>query len=168
MINQESTPKSASAGRPWRFFGGAVVGAVFGALLTFIISATAQSGAMMSTMGGIGDRFGGGHKEMLFDFVLTKIDASDTQREEIKSIVQAVKTDLRAGREDHLLLKAELTEVLTQFQVDRAALNDVRNRMLGSADLASERVLLAVGDVSDVLTQEQRIALVELHQGFRH
>jgi Spy/CpxP family protein refolding chaperone len=52
--------------------------------------------------------------------------------------------------------------------VDRAGLEEIRKAEIALADEASKKLVQALADVSEVLTPEQRQALLEHAQRFRH
>jgi Spy/CpxP family protein refolding chaperone len=56
---------------------------------------------------------------------------------------------------------------LTQPDVDRATLEDLRRAELQLAESASQRIVTALADVSAVLTPEQRVELVKMAERFQ-
>ena len=151
------------------FFGGAIVGVATGVLMTVVLSAAAlPNGARSMMMHKPGEHFGGGRHEMMIDFVLTKIDATDMQQQQIRAILDDARADFKAERPDKQVIKAKLEEIFSQPQVDRAELEALRLTMLAKASTGSERALQVVGDISDVLTQEQRAELLALHDKLKH
>ena len=56
---------------------------------------------------------------------------------------------------------------LTQPNVDRATLEDLRRAELQLAESASSRIVTALADIADVLTPEQRAELVKMAERFR-
>ena len=62
-------------------------------------------------------------------------------------------------QEDHAAFAAQLGAAT----VDRAALEEIRKSEMALADEASKRVVQALADVSEVLTPEQRQALIARH-----
>jgi Spy/CpxP family protein refolding chaperone len=105
--------------------------------------------------------------EFATDWMLNKLNASDAQRAEIKTIVAATLQDLAPVRDEHRQHREAFLAALTQSNVDRAALEDLRRAELQLAETASNRIVTALADVADVLTPEQRAELVKMAERFR-
>ena len=95
------------------------------------------------------------------DHMLDGLNASDAQRSQIKQIVQAAATDLRAQHDAAQGLREKTMQVFAAPNVDAAAAESLRQQMLQQHDQASRRMLQAMLDVSKVLTPEQRAKLGE-------
>jgi len=65
---------------------------------------------------------------------------------------------LRAKMHD---ARRQAIELLSQQNIDRAALETLRTEQLKLAEQASQRLTQALADVADVLTPEQRQRLAE-------
>ena len=168
----------AGAARPKRrrFMTGLVAGGLLGGLLATSI------GAWSNHQGGPGGWHGGGRwcrsavspeaqrerVEFATDWMLNKLNASDAQRGQIKTIVASALQDLAPVRDEHRQHREAFLAALTQPNVDRAALDDLRRAELQLAETASSRIVTALADVADVLTPEQRAELVQLAERFRH
>ena len=105
--------------------------------------------------------------EFATDWMLTKVNATDAQRSQIKGIVAAALNDLTPAREEHRQHRDAFLAMLSQPNVDRATLEDLRRAELQLADSASQRLVTALADVADVLTPEQRAELVKMAERFR-
>ncbi|MEM7019282.1 MAG: Spy/CpxP family protein refolding chaperone [Pseudomonadota bacterium] len=165
MSNQSETPKTPIR-KKIGFFNGLVLGGLFGALITGMAGVYAQfngHGMMMHAGGGFSEK----HREMAVDFVLASIDADESQRAHIQSIVQDTLADVKPMFDDREEVRAAFQELLTQPQVDHAALEAMRISTLEKADVASQRMAVSLVQISDVLTQEQRTQLFELHKQMR-
>ncbi len=99
--------------------------------------------------------------EFATDWVLSRVGASDAQREQVKRIVAQTHADIASLRDQHLQNRQAFLERLTQPSVDRAGLEQLRQAELARAEKASARIVKAVADVADVLTPEQRNLLVQ-------
>jgi Spy/CpxP family protein refolding chaperone len=158
-----------------RFITGLVAGGLLGGLLATSI------GAWSNHQSGPGGWHGGGRwcrtsmspeaqrerVEFATDWMLNKLNATDAQRAEIKTIVAATLQDLAPVRDEHRQHREAFLAALTQSNVDRAALEDLRRAELQLAETASNRIVTALADVADVLTPEQRAELVKMAERFR-
>src|SRR5262249_23201156 len=105
------------------------------------------------------------HLQVAAKWALRDIDATPEQQEKVNAIVGGAVDDLFALRERHQANRAAFHEELTAAKIDRAALEETRKAEIALADEASRRLVQAVADLSEVLTPEQRQALVEkLHR----
>jgi Spy/CpxP family protein refolding chaperone len=96
------------------------------------------------------------HIDRAVDRMLSRLNATDTQRTQIKQIVQAAATDLKSQRDAARTLHEQGLAVFTAPTVDPAQAESIRQQMLTQHDTASRRVLQAMLDISRVLTPEQR------------
>ena len=106
--------------------------------------------------------------EFATDWILSRIEASDAQRQQVKAIVQATVQDLMPMRAQHHQNRQALLQALAQPTIDRATLGDIRHAELQLADTASEQIVTALADVAEVLTPEQRIKLLEFTSRWHH
>ena len=93
--------------------------------------------------------------------MLDGVNASAEQKAQIKQIMAAAMTDLRAQREAGRALRDQAMQLFTQPQVDARAAETLRQQMLAQHDQASKRMLQAMLDASRVLTPEQRQTLAD-------
>lgn len=99
--------------------------------------------------------------------------ATPEQRSQIHQIMQAARQDLHAQREAGRKLRDQQHVLLTQPNVDAAAVEALRQQMLAQHDQASRRMTQALVEASRVLTPEQRKligehrALLERHRAER-
>jgi periplasmic protein CpxP/Spy len=166
---RQETPKRR------RFVTGMVAGGVLGGLL-----ATAF-GAWSSNHGGPGGWHGGGRwcrtsmgpeaqrerAEFATDWMLNKVNATEAQRTQVKSMVAQTLQDLVPLRDQHRQHREAFLAALTQPDVDRATLEDLRRAELQLAESASQRIVTGVADVAGVLTPEQRAELVKMAERFQ-
>jgi len=166
-----SSPQPSNKGKRRRFLAGLLAGTALGGLLATGISAYSHDGP------GWGGRCGWRHAcspeaqrerlEFATDWVLKKANASEEQKQRIKSIVQAAASELAPIREQHQQHRDAFLAALTQPNVDRDTLEQLRRAEVQLAEAASSRIVQALADVADVLTPEQRTELVRLAEQFR-
>ena len=101
------------------------------------------------------------HLQVAAKWALRDIDATPEQQDRVNTIVAGAVDDLFALKGRHQANRQAFHEQLTAAKVDRAALEETRKEELALADEASKRLVQALADVSDVLTPEQRQALIE-------
>lgn len=100
------------------------------------------------------------------DFVLSRVDASDDQREQIKTIVGNSIEDLFPFVDQHEINREAFVTALSNPTIDREALEQLRKNGLEMADQVSTRLVAAIADAAEVLTPEQRNELIELARKF--
>ena len=93
--------------------------------------------------------------EFATDWILSRLEASDEQRQQVKAIVQATVQDLAPMREQHHQNHQTMLQALTQPSIDRAALGDIRDAELQLAEEVSKRLVTSLADIAEVLTPEQ-------------
>ena len=171
MSNQDilnSKSNSPTQRRKRGFFVGMLAGGLLVLPLSFVFAAFAHfGGAGPHQFGGTHSGFSGERAEFAIDFVLSKVDADEGQKEQVLSIVQSTVEDLKPLIGERESTREALREILAQPYVDRAALEELRTNMLQKADIASQRMLQTLAEAAEVLTPEQRIELIELRQQFR-
>lgn len=94
-------------------------------------------------------------------FMLSKVDASEAQQAKIAEIVKSALSDLRPLRDMHAEGHKAGAGLLSQPNIDRVALESLRAEQMQLAETASRRIVQAMADVAEVLTPEQRAALIE-------
>jgi periplasmic protein CpxP/Spy len=108
--------------------------------------------------GGMGHRGGMGHMGRMLDAV----NATPEQRAQIKQIMEAAHTDLKAQRASGMALRQQSMALLAQTTIDARAVETVRQQMLAQHDAASKRMTQALVDAANVLTPPQRQTLAGL------
>jgi protein CpxP len=166
-VNDTIQPNGEKPKTRWRRV---VLAIVFGGLLI-------GAGAKIFAHGTLGF-LGGGHcgfgqadletmtkrAEFMVRFMLSEIGASEAQQAKIADIVKAAMSDLRPLRDKHAEGHKAGAELLSKPGIDRAALESLRAEQMQLAETASRRIAQALADAAEVLTPEQRTALVERMQ----
>jgi protein CpxP len=101
------------------------------------------------------------HAGMATRWMLRDIDASDEQQERVARILTGTIDDLFRLKDKHQGNRQAFAAQLGAASLDRAALEEIRKSEIAVADEASKRLVQALADASEVLTPEQRQALVE-------
>lgn len=99
------------------------------------------------------------HIDHVVDHILA--DGSAEQKSKVKAIAQSALNDLKPLREQHHAAHQEVVKLLTQANIDRRALEQVRTSEMRLAEQVSKRITQAVADAAEVLTPEQRVKLSE-------
>lgn len=99
--------------------------------------------------------------------VAIEIDATDEQSEKITALVTAVAKDLKPIREQVHATGRQMHDLLAADTIDRVAMEQLRTERLAEIDRISKNLLIAVADVAEVLTPEQRKVLDQRMQEFR-
>ncbi len=102
------------------------------------------------------------------DHMLDLVGATTDQRNQVKSILDAARADLRAQHQANRSLHQQALDLFAQPTVDARTAEALRQKMLIEHDKASQRMMQAMLDVSRVLSPGQRQQLVQLaqqHQG---
>jgi periplasmic protein CpxP/Spy len=160
---------SRKRGRRWFLLtAGALAAALGGAAASHALSDGPpwHRGGFMGGMGGMG---GMHHMGVPFDparaadridrmirHLAIEIDATTEQQEKLRAIAKAAVSDLAPMREKAQSARERARSLLTQPNVDRAAIEAFRAEQIALADEASRRFARALGDVAEVLTPEQR------------
>jgi len=99
---------------------------------------------------------------------LSKVDATQEQRDKIGAIAKAAINDLLAMRQDRSAMREKALAIFKADNIDHAALEALRAEQIGRADTASKRILQAIEDAAGVLTPEQRRQLASRWEEWRH
>lgn len=155
------TPESAAKPRrPRRIAIGLLLLAAVAALV--MASGAGARGPMGFWRHGHGDpELMRDHAAFMVERMLTRVDASPEQVEAVQGIVDDTITDLQELRGEGASAHAEVVALLTAEEIDRDALEVLRQEKLAKMDAATQRITTAFADVSEVLTPTQRAAVAE-------
>lgn len=92
---------------------------------------------------------------------LSKVDATQEQRDKIDAIAKAAVNDVMAMRKDPSARREKLLAIMKADTIDKPALEALRAEQLDVAQAASKRIVQAVGDAAEVLKPEQRRELAQ-------
>jgi periplasmic protein CpxP/Spy len=108
------------------------------------------------------------HAQVAVKWALRDVDATEEQQARVTTILKGTFDDLHKMKDRHRQNRTDFVAQLGSASLDRARLEEIRKSELALADAASQRIVGALADVSDVLTPEQRQQLIEkvqrLHQ----
>jgi periplasmic protein CpxP/Spy len=102
--------------------------------------------------------FGGPPERMahMIDRMLDGLDATEAQRNQIKQIAMSAAADVKSQRDAVRGLRELALQIFAAPNIDPAAAESVRQRMLAQHDQAGKRMLQAMLDAAKVLTPDQR------------
>jgi periplasmic protein CpxP/Spy len=131
--------------------------------IAMVAHAEGRGGPGMEGPGGGMMMFGGPSQHMghMIDHMLDGLGVTDAQRAQIRQIVTAAGSDVKAQREAGRGMRDRAEQIFTAPTVDANAAEALRQQMETQHDQASKRMLQAMIDVSRVLTPEQRAKIGE-------
>jgi periplasmic protein CpxP/Spy len=167
-VNSEHEPRKPNKSRR-HFWRGVLAGGAGAMLMSIGFTAFSHSHRHGGFFGDGGDPNAMLERaEFASDWMLTKIGASDAQKEQVRAIVTRTVTAVAPLREQHLANRKAMLEALGAPTVDAAKLAELRGAELKLADQASQALLQGLTDASNVLSPEQRQKLIEMAQRHRH
>ena len=102
------------------------------------------------------------HVATMSDFVLRSVSATDDQKQKTRQITDRLVDQLAPLVEKHRDLHAAMVAELAKPEIDRAAIEKLRQNAMALADEASKVAVAGVADIGDVLTPDQRKELIDL------
>lgn len=100
--------------------------------------------------------------------MLSHLDATAAQKEQIKKIRDAAAPDLQKLRDEGLALHEQGAKLWAEPKLDAAAAEQLRQKMTAHHEQMSKRMLQVLLDVGQVLTPEQRAKMAKHMQNRRH
>jgi len=100
--------------------------------------------------------------ERRIDHVLYQIDATPEQRQQVKEIIGKAFDEKIEHRVARRQIRQDVIDILSQPQIDRDRLEQLRAGQLKQMEQMSGRMTQALADAAEVLTAEQRARLAEL------
>ena len=152
-----------------------------GMLLIGFVGSVLAGGAIVSTQAA-GWSHGGRHRghlghdpelarkraEFAATWVLSRIDATDEQQEQVKAILGRSVDELTTLAAQHRQNREAWVAELARPTIDRTALEQLRQNGIGTVDAATTRLVQALADAAEVLTPEQRAELIEMAERFHN
>lgn len=108
------------------------------------------------------------HSEFAVEWMLRRVDGTDAQQERVAEIVGSLIDQLPPLAEEHRARREAFVAELVRPEIDRDRLEELRNAELELADRASRQIVVALSDVAETLTPEQRLELLEFAERRRH
>lgn len=163
-------PAPEQNGRPRRRWRGAIIGAALFAVGTASGFAVATAHGIPWWMLGTASHHRldperiAARVDRRVERVLSRVDATDEQRNKVSGITKAAISDLSALGVAPREVRGKFVELLRADTIDPAAFETLRAEQIGKADAASKRIVQAVTEAASVLTVEQRRELTERWQ----
>lgn len=172
--------QSAPEGRPGFGSGGPGMGMGMGMGGPMMGEMAMFGPGMMGMDGGHGGHGGPGHRghggrevspervdariDRMAERLVQSVYGTPEQTQKIAAIGKKAAADLRDMRKQRVDMRAKSAELLKAPTIDRAAIEALRAQQVAMHDAASKRMSIAMADVAEVLTPEQRVKLAERWQ----
>ena len=106
------------------------------------------------------------HAGMAVEFALRGVNATDEQKQQARRVTDRLVDELGPIAEQHRGHREAIAKELAKPQIDRAAIEKLRQQELELADRASKLAVDGFADIADVLTVEQRQDLMAFAHRF--
>ena len=100
------------------------------------------------------------HAGMAIEWAMRGVQATDEQKQQARRITDRLIDELGPLAQAHREHHAAIVQELQKPQIDRAAIERLRQQELELAERASKLAITSVTDLADVLTPEQRQDLI--------
>jgi Spy/CpxP family protein refolding chaperone len=102
------------------------------------------------------------HWAFATDWVLSRVDATDDQKDRAKRILLDTYDELQPLLQEHRFQHEEIVEEMTKTNLDRDAFERIRKNQVDLIDRATREIAGSLLDIAEILTPEQRIELAEM------
>lgn len=106
------------------------------------------------------------HAGMAVEFALRGVNATDEQKQQARRVTDRLVDELGPIAEQHRGHREAIAKELAKPQIDRAAIEKLRQQELELADRASKLAVDGFADIADLLTVEQRQDLMAFAHRF--
>ena len=103
---------------------------------------------------------------MAVEFALRGVNATDEQKQQARRVTDRLVDELGPIAEQHRGHREAIAKELAKPQIDRAAIEKLRQQELELADRASKLAVDGFADIADVLTVQQRQDLMAFAHRF--
>lgn len=107
------------------------------------------------------------HLDWAVSRMLSDVNASEEQKTKVRSIADAALADLQKFSRQHQDSHTALLAILKAPTIDRGKLESLRAQSVQGLDEASKRLSVALADLAEVLTPEQRQQLTDSAERWR-
>lgn len=108
------------------------------------------------------------HLAFAADWILDRVDATDAQKESASNALRQSVDRVLPLAQEHRANREEVVQLLSAPQIDRVAIEDLRQSQLILADRFSEELMQTALTLAETLTPEQRSELVTMAERFHH
>jgi Spy/CpxP family protein refolding chaperone len=106
------------------------------------------------------------HAGMALEWVLRGVSATEEQKQQARRITDRLIDEISPSVEKHRSFREAMARELSKPEIDREALERLRQEEIALADGASKKLVAAIADLGEVLTPEQRAELVAFAHRF--
>ncbi len=100
------------------------------------------------------------HVGTAVEWALRGVNATEDQKEKARQITDRLIDQLAPEIQKHKDFREAMARELAKPEIDRAALERLRQQEIALADTASKQAVTAIADLGEVLTPDQRTELV--------
>lgn len=162
MSDIETSSKPTSSWKRRAAIGALVIGTLTAAG-AFAIAGDRPDGGFgpMGGHHGMMNKVKGGFMEYRMERALDSVDATDDQKQKIKTIFEKARENVTDLRGDRGKMRDDMKALLEKPVIDRDAAEAMRKARIEKMDEASKIMTTAMLDAADVLTPDQRVKLAK-------
>lgn len=108
------------------------------------------------------------HMELMTDWILSRVDATEDQKGQAKRVVSETFDDLLPLVQEHRSNHETFVEEMTKANLDPEAIERLRRSQVELFDQASKELSASLTELAGILTPEQRVELLEMARKFQH